>query len=111
MAVLNSLAFYSPLLRNQRGALDGIQLGPALVEIGLALFGDLVLVGARVVPILVVKHVHNLHSWGINDSEGRKALRVEPGVVLQIDEDLSRTGIGHACLRVGQVAALVTPDQ
>src|SRR6267143_5080569 len=95
---------------NQRRRLDRIQFGPALVDICLAMLGDLVLVWAGGVPILVVEHLDYFHSLRINDAKGRKALPVQAGIVLHIDEDLSRTRIWHAGFRVGQIAPLVAPD-
>jgi len=54
---------------HQRGRLDGVKLGPALVEIGFALLGNLILVGTSAVPILIVQHVYHFHSLSIDVAE------------------------------------------
>jgi len=53
----------------QGGSLNGVQLGPAFVEIRLAQLGNLILVRTSVVPILVVQHVYHFHSLSIDVAE------------------------------------------
>src|SRR5260370_39433198 len=67
-----------------RGGLDGVQLGPAFIEIGLTQLGDLILVRTSAIPILVVKHLYHLHSLSIDIAEGCQTLPVHPALALQI---------------------------
>src|SRR5260370_1021967 len=90
----------------QRGGLDRIQFRKILVDVRLALLGDLILVRTTV-AVVVVAHLDRLHPLSIDVAERRKPFPVETFVVLQIDKDLRRARVWHARFRVRQVATLV----
>jgi len=77
----------------QSGRLDGVQLGPVLIEIRLSLSSDQVLEVSRRVSVLVVHHFHHVHALGVDHSEWREALRIKAFIVLQVDEELSGAGV------------------
>src|SRR5262245_49075181 len=83
------------LFRDRR-RLDEIELGEALLEIGVALALNAPLVGSvpvrRALAVAAIERVHHLHA-GHDLAERRKALAVEPGIVAEIDEHLGRARI------------------
>src|SRR6266849_5547133 len=54
---------------DQRSCLYRVELGPAFIEIGFALLGDLILVGTSAVAVLVVQHLYYLHPLSIDVAE------------------------------------------
>src|SRR5882762_2936463 len=54
---------------DQGSGLDGVQLGPAFVQIRLTQLGDLILIGTSAVPVLVVEHVDHLHPRSLDVAE------------------------------------------
>src|SRR5216684_8704810 len=91
---------------DQRGGFDGVQLGPALIEIRLALSGDQVLEVRRSAGVLVIHHFNDIQAFGIDHSERSETLLVEAGIILQVDEELSGAGAWSGS-RKGQIPSLV----
>src|SRR5258707_14471389 len=77
----------------QRCGLDVIELGPALLQIRITLFFDLILIGAGAVAVTFVHHFDHVHAVAVDDAKWREAHAVEAAVVLQIDKYLRGAGI------------------
>src|SRR5258706_3494122 len=77
----------------QRCGLDVIELGPALFQIGITLFFDLILIGAGAVAVTFIHHLDNVHAVAVDNAKWREAHAIEATVVLQIDKYLRGAGI------------------
>src|SRR4029077_19806268 len=72
----------------QRRRLDGIKLGPTLIQVWFSLAFDLRLVGPGIVAVLVIEHFDHFHSVTFHHAEWRETHTVEARVVHEIDEHL-----------------------
>ena len=94
------LAGAAPSGGEHGSGLDAVQLGEALIEIGLALFLDAILdrpVAAHrgIVAVAAIQLRHDVRAFGHRAERG-EPLPVQHGVVLQVDEQLRGARVGPA---------------
>src|SRR5580700_3693869 len=77
--------------RDDGGGLDEVELGPALVEVWLALLLDLILVRSptrgRTFAVLIIEHVDDFYPVG-NQAEWCEPIVIQSLVVPEVDEHL-----------------------
>src|SRR5215472_12196917 len=98
--------------RHNGRAADRVQLGKILLEIRTPARADQSLVRAvalrRALAVTRIELIHGVHSVG-HQAERSKTLMVEPGVIAEINEQLSRPRVWSG-RREGNVSAAVALD-